>query len=228
MGITKYFTCSHCGRSLRENRENFIWFKKADENGKWHRDTCRDCEKEQLIKENVKEENGIKLYKCSICGNWLTRESFNLHVGSDNSYLYRDRLDKRCNKCKQEQNKQARTNYSDEKRLQKILQCRWLGARDRAKHKNKLFDISKEDLMDIWIRQNGKCAISKIPMTYIMDGGRNPYNVSIDQINPSKGYTKDNIQLVCMCVNQLKSDFDMNVVINICKNIIKNYDPEMN
>lgn len=181
-----------------------------------------------LIKDNVKEENGIKLYKCNICNEWLPREHFNLHGGSDNSYAYRDGLDKRCNRCKQTQNKNARSNYSDEKRLEKILQVRWLNAKDRAKSKNRLFDITKQDLMDLWNKQEGKCAISKIPMTFNIDSGRNPYNVSIDQINPAQGYTKDNIQLVCMCVNQLKSDFDMNVIINICKNIIENYDTEMN
>lgn len=33
--------------------------------------------------------------------------------------------------------------------------------------------------------------------------------------------TKDNIQLVCMAANQLKSDFGMDVVITLCKAIIE-------
>lgn len=221
---SKYFTCSCCGKSLQENRTNFVWFKQADENGKWHRDICRECEKEQLVKENIKEENGTKLYKCFVCGEWFPADKFDQAGG--NKYIYRDGLDKRCHTCKIEQNRVARANYSDEKRLKKILQDRWLNARTRAKHKNRVFDITKEDLMELWNNQEGKCAISKLPMTYTTDNGRNPYNVSVDQINPSKGYTKDNIQLVCMCVNQLKSDFDLETVINICKNILNNYETE--
>lgn len=226
MGIVKYFTCSQCGKLLRENRENFVWFKHSDENGNWHRTTCRECEFQTILNDNIKEENGIKYYKCSICNEWLTADYFDKAGG--NKYHYRDGLDKRCNNCKTKQNKEARANYSDDKRLEKILQERWLGARDRAKYRKRLFDITKQDLMDLWNKQEGKCAISKIPMTFNMDSGRNPYNVSIDQINPAQGYTKDNIQLVCTCVNQLKSDFDMSVIINICKNILNNYDTEMN
>lgn len=58
-------------------------------------------------------------------------------------------------------------------------------------------------------------------MTYELGEGRLYTNVSIDQIHPSQGYTIDNIQLVCMAVNQLKSDFGMDIVIALCKAIIE-------
>lgn len=223
---SKYFTCSCCNKSLQENRTNFVWFKHADENGKWHRDTCRECEKEQLIKDNIKEENGIKLYKCFVCGEWLSADNFDQAGG--NKYQYRDGLDKRCHKCKVEQNKAARNNYSDEQKLHYLFVHRINGCKSRAKDKNISCDITIDDLQELWDRQKGICAISKIPMTINIDSGRNPYNISVDQINPSGGYTKDNIQLVCMCVNQLKSDFDMKTILNICKNILNNYEAEQN
>ena len=59
-------------------------------------------------------------------------------------------------------------------------------------------------------------------MTYEIDEGRVYTNLSIDQIVQGKGYTKDNVQLVCMAVNQLKSDWDMDTVLYICKMIINN------
>ena len=219
-GELKLFKCDCCGKEFPHKIEHWRKLSTSINNNCWHT-TCRSCEDKKTLEENIKEENGIKYYKCSICGEWLTSDNFDQAGG--NKYQYRDGLDKRCHNCKIKQNKEARTNYSEERRLEKILQARWLGARDRAKSKNRLFDISKEDLMDLWNKQEGKCAISKIPMTFNIDSGRNPYNISIDQINPSRGYTKDNIQLVCMCVNQLKSDFDMNTVINICKNILNNH-----
>lgn len=83
------------------------------------------------------------------------------------------------------------------------------------------FTITKEDLMVLWKLQDGKCAISGLDMTYELGEGRLYTNVSIDQICPSKGYTIDNIQLVCMAANQLKSDFGMDVVITLCEAIIK-------
>ncbi len=60
-------------------------------------------------------------------------------------------------------------------------------------------------------------------MTYELDAGRVFSNVSIDQICPGVGYTIDNIQLVCMAVNQLKSDFEMDTVLYLCKQILNNY-----
>ena len=60
-------------------------------------------------------------------------------------------------------------------------------------------------------------------MTYEMDAGRVYTNISIDQIEQGKGYTEDNVQLVCMAVNQLKSDWDMDTVKYICKMIVNNY-----
>lgn len=60
-------------------------------------------------------------------------------------------------------------------------------------------------------------------MTYELDSGRVFSNVSIDQKIPGKGYTIDNIQLVCMAVNQLKSDFEMDTILYICKQIVNNY-----
>ena len=66
--------------------------------------------------------------------------------------------------------------------------------------------------------------VSKIPMTFEVDKGRIFTNVSLDQKNPGQGYTKDNIQLVCSAVNQLKSNWDMDTVLYICKQVINNYE----
>lgn len=72
----------------------------------------------------------------------------------------------------------------------------------RQEYKQLQITITKEDLLTVWKAQNGKCAISGLDMTYELGEGRIYTNV-----RPSKGYTIDNIQLVCMAVNQLKSDF---------------------
>lgn len=103
----------------------------------------------------------------------------------------------RCNSCKLEQRKAA---------IDKSIP----------------FTITKEDLLTVWKAQNGKCAISGLDMTYELGEGRIYTNVSIDQIMPSKGYTIDNIQLVCMAVNQLKSDLDMDTILILCSAIVDN------
>lgn len=74
------------------------------------------------------------------------------------------------------------------------------------------------------LRQNKECRCNscKLDMTYELGEGRIYTNVSIDQIMPSKGYTIDNIQLVCMAVNQLKSDLDMDTILILCSAIVDN------
>lgn len=58
-------------------------------------------------------------------------------------------------------------------------------------------------------------------MTYKIDNGRSHTNVSIDRIDSDKGYTIDNVQLVCMAVNQMKSDLTNEELMYFCNNIIK-------
>lgn len=75
---------------------------------------------------------------------------------------------------------------------------------------------------ELWCKQNGLCAISNLPMTYIFNNGRIPTNVSVDRIDSKKGYTRDNVQLVCMAINQMKSDLDNNTFYNLCKAVYMN------
>lgn len=99
---------------------------------------------------------------------------------------------------------------------------RFLCARERALRNGLEFNITKQYLKDLWDKQNGLCAITNIPMTYKHCNGRTLTNVSVDQINPHKGYVIGNVQLVCMAVNQMKSDLSMEELYMFCEAIIKN------
>jgi len=48
-------------------------------------------------------------------------------------------------------------------------------------------------------------------------GHRNPYLPSVDRIDSSGGYTKDNCRLVVMGFNVLKSNFDDDTLTQFCK-----------
>ncbi|MEI6186869.1 MAG: hypothetical protein WCP46_00005 [Alphaproteobacteria bacterium] len=77
-------------------------------------------------------------------------------------------------------------------------------------------------MKDLWDKQNGVCAISGINMTFEMDNGRVYTNLSVDRKDSNIGYIKDNIHLVCMAVNQMKSDLTLNELLYFCESIIKN------
>lgn len=218
MSKQKFIICPICGRELPLNREYFKRIKDKHTGKETYNTICRQCEQVQKQQEHDNEWKDGKLL-CHICGEYKDPSEFQNHT----YYSYRDNKDKRCRKCKQVQMKEARDKYSEDTKLYKVLQERWLAARDRASNKGIPFTITKEDLLELWEQQNGLCNISKIPMTYELDNGRVFTNVSVDQKNPGQGYTKENVQLVCSAVNQLKSNWDMYTVIYICKQIVTNY-----
>jgi hypothetical protein len=79
----------------------------------------------------------------------------------------------------------------------------------RARLRGLSFSITVDDLLDLWHNQAGVCAISGMLMTHIRGKGRIASNVSIDRVNSSFGYTRENIQLVCLVVNFMKNKFSL-------------------
>lgn len=78
-------------------------------------------------------------------------------------------------------------------------------ARERAKKKNLLIDIDLEYLLELYEKQNKQCALTGIDflLERRSDGHKHftPFGPSLDKIDHNKGYTKDNVRLVCVMVN---------------------------
>jgi len=75
-------------------------------------------------------------------------------------------------------------------------------------------------LLDLYEKQNHKCALSGIEMTTIKEKGRLPNNASVDRINPGKDYSIDNIRLVCNHINMMRSDLSDEELLKYCKAIV--------
>lgn len=208
MGKRNYKTCPVCGKNYPHNRKFF----KRHKDETLH-DICRYCEDTE--KRNLEWKG--ELLKCHKCGEYLPVTEFGKHQ----SYPLRNNHDSICRKCKNEQAIKTKQEYSGEYALYKILLVRYLGAKERSKKKNLPFNITKEYLKELWDKQKGKCAISGLDMTFEQGNGRISTNLSIDQINPKEGYTIGNIQLVCMAINQMKSDLNMDEVYMFCEGILK-------
>src|ERR1700730_114213 len=77
-------------------------------------------------------------------------------------------------------------------------------------------DLRLRDLIELWNRQEGRCAITGIQMTCRAERGSFfPYNVSMDRIIPKwEGgtYALNNIQFVCKVVNELKKHYHVSDV----------------
>lgn len=90
--------------------------------------------------------------------------------------------------------------------------------------------VTIEDLIEVWNKQNGICPYSKIKLNLPTHSNPNPnepyYMASVDRIDSSKPYTKDNIQFVSRTMNYAKNSMTHEQTINFLKLIIENYNGE--
>lgn len=60
-----------------------------------------------------------------------------------------------------------------------------------------------DDLMGKFAAQKGRCALTGIPMTW-RKGTVLPTSISLDRIDPTGGYSADNLRLICHAVNAFR------------------------
>lgn len=78
------------------------------------------------------------------------------------------------------------------------------------------FALTTDDIVGFWNKQLGYCAYSGREMT--LEAGK-LNTVSIERINSSIGYTKDNTILVCQAINRMKSDFGYEDFFKLCRDV---------
>jgi secreted Zn-dependent insulinase-like peptidase len=81
--------------------------------------------------------------------------------------------------------------------------------------------ITVDYLMDIFEKQQGKCALSGVEMTW-HKGKILPTSISIDRIDNSKGYVEGNVRLVCVVVNAFKSTQTDDELYEFAKCLVEN------
>ena len=92
--------------------------------------------------------------------------------------------------------------------------------------KNMSFNLTKEFLHELFQKQNNKCKITNITFDYTKYNNKkaSPFKPSIDRIDSSKGYTQDNVRLVCVIINFALNEFGEEIFRQICESYIKNID----
>jgi hypothetical protein len=106
-----------------------------------------------------------------------------------------------------------------------IPSCFWKTVLYNAKKRNIDFQITKEDIIDLYLKQNKKCNLSGLEISFSETESqhlKNNTTASIDRIDNNKGYTKDNIQLIHKDINIMKNVFPEDKFILYC-NLISNY-----
>lgn len=85
-----------------------------------------------------------------------------------------------------------------------------------AKNRNLSFDISKEFLWELYLQQEGKCALSGLDISFA-EKTTEPNEASLDRIDSDKGYVKDNVQWVHKDINKMKMELNESRFIELCK-----------
>lgn len=169
------------------------------------------CEK---CKRNAKKAATNKNGNCTVCG--CKRE--------ENEFIAGKNL---CKRCSNNQNKKRRLinrdKYNENHKkwvkanIENWLRVKLISINSNNRNKNRKIEITIDDLVDIWRKQNGKCALTGIAMTH--EAGLK--SASIDRKDSILGYTLENVQLVCKTINLGKNTYSNNEMITFIDDIRK-------
>lgn len=98
-------------------------------------------------------------------------------------------------------------------------------ARKGAVKRNIPFNITVEDIVQLYQIQEGKCAISGMEMS-LVHGSKTTQNatkLSVDRIDSSIGYQANNVQLVTWQVNASKSVWSTEQLVEMARAIVANH-----
>ena len=107
-----------------------------------------------------------------------------------------------CTECAKEKN---RINPRDPLTMAKIL----VGSlRARSRKKGWLTNVTPEDIVILFERQEGRCSQTGIKFTadHNSEAGSGPFQPSVDRIDSTRPYTLDNVQLVVWMYNRMKGE----------------------
>jgi len=160
---------------------------------------------ETPYKYKTKKSQGVYCkWKCD-CGNVIISLAGEVVKGRKKScecYLYR-RKDK----------------HHSWKGYQDIGGGYWCSVIFNAKNRKININLSIEDAWDVYVKQNKKCALTGIDLWFSKSATSHDGNASLDRIDSSKEYTKDNIQWVHKTINYIKRDLSDIEFIEWCRKV---------
>lgn len=93
----------------------------------------------------------------------------------------------------------------------------------RRRDLHKKLPIDVKFLKQLWDSQDGRCAVTGFKLqhkylSWMKNQQKSPYQASLDRIDNSKGYTKDNVRFVCLMYNYARNNFSDEETIQFFSN----------
>lgn len=159
---------------------------------------CKECD--------AKRKKIIHKYICNDCSKIIHRCGNKINKNPE---------DIRCNKCSKDKiirdNGGNTINYTGTLNFTGSSYRGWVHS---AKRRGYEWNLTKEQIEQKLIEQNGFCALSGIKL---LPRTKSPYCPSLDRIDSNKGYYYENIQIVCSMVNVMKNKFNEKEFIEVCR-----------
>ena len=121
-------------------------------------------------------------------------------------------LNKVCKKCSNRKTENSHRGMYNQIRLSWFYKNK-----TSAETRGIVFNLTIEDVWFMYTVQEGKCALSGLPIGWAEVGSL--HTASIDRIDSSKGYLKENVQLLHKDVNMMKQSFSQEYFIEMCSSI---------
>ncbi len=150
---------------------------------------------------NFPLQSGVETIKCGFCQQRKAVEDYSHISGiSPRKHIH-------CQACEKDKRNLYSRNRNARKRasIEEYLKRKALETRARAKKKCWEHDLTGENLLQIFHKQGGCCALSGQSLNLPKKSGRFHDCPSVDRIDSSRGYTVDNVHLVTDRINAMKS-----------------------
>lgn len=155
--------------------------------------------------EIIKLSNGRYAKNCPECGEQQTYLRKNYAAASL-------REKKTCKKCSNKKTENCHRGWH------RSIRISWFNKfKTNAKLRALDWEITLDDVADLYEEQEGRCALTGWDIVFPETGHHNISTVSIDRIDSSFGYLKENIQLVDKRVNMMKQKYSQEEFIMVCK-----------
>ena len=136
---------------------------------------------------------------------------------------------KECNARRAREWRKGRTNYrgsgrinsvpQEDRLLMSAIRQRLADARGRCKKLKRAEPVLTDSyLYELFKQQNRRCALTGEPLSLITD---DPLCLSLDQIEPEKGYIEGNVQWLAWCVNRAKGDLSLVDFYDMCETVLE-------
>ena len=111
-------------------------------------------------------------------------------------------------------------NYfpKEDKVLVSAIRKRISQAKGNIKRKNGEFNLSEQFMYQLYKQQQGLCSLTNVPMQI---NGNTNLRLSIDKLDPLKGYVEGNVQWTIFAANRAKGDLCQDDFIAMCTLIVE-------